>query len=314
MLIKNKYGRIVEIPDGMKHDFEKVDYREEWPFRDYSGFSVLVVRKAGGLGDLVTMIPAVESLSKIASVSLAVPSDFLFLFSHLSVKLIPYKDFSDNSDNYIDVHDFFIDMFCPCGAHEAECFYNPIKGRVENFSEALSQKPFSPQLKGFFKSPLKNLKEKNVLLPIKSNNISKDWPKRHFFKLYFLLADKGIGVYSIDSYRKMPECPYLVKRKVNELPSLALNFDLVVGADSGLMHLSAALGIKTLWLFGPTNGDITTRFYKDSFYIQAEMEKCKSPCYYSFIRGYRCSNKEGFCMDGISPEFVAEKIFSLLHA
>ena len=43
------------------------------------------------------------------------------------------------------------------------------------------------------------------------------------------------------------------KSKIDELPSIVNDIDLLVTNDTGTMHLAIALGIKTISLFGPTN-------------------------------------------------------------
>ena len=43
------------------------------------------------------------------------------------------------------------------------------------------------------------------------------------------------------------------KSKIDELPSIVNDLDLLVTNDTGTMHLAIALGIKTISLFGPTN-------------------------------------------------------------
>ena len=43
------------------------------------------------------------------------------------------------------------------------------------------------------------------------------------------------------------------KSKIDELPSIVNDIDLLVTNDTGTLHLAIALGIKTISLFGPTN-------------------------------------------------------------
>ena len=43
------------------------------------------------------------------------------------------------------------------------------------------------------------------------------------------------------------------KSKIDELPSIVNDLDLLVTNDTGTMHLAIALGKKTISLFGPTN-------------------------------------------------------------
>jgi heptosyltransferase-1 len=72
---------------------------------------------------------------------------------------------------------------------------------------------------------------------------------------------------------------------LHELTTLLAEASAVVGVDSGLCHLSAALGTPTLGLYGPTDGQLTGCRGRRAQYVQAGTP-C-SPCMQDRCRAYR---------------------------
>ncbi len=89
--------------------------------------------------------------------------------------------------------------------------------------------------------------------------------------------------------------------------SLALlsQCDLVITADTGVMHMAAAVGARTLSLFGPTSANRIAPRYNVSTALFPRIS-C-SPCYRDSYR--RCS-----CTDLITPDQVANAALELLCA
>ncbi len=70
-----------------------------------------------------------------------------------------------------------------------------------------------------------------------------------------------------------------------------------IGNDSGLMHLSAALGTPTLGLFGPTNPAWTSPRGRCTSVLKVDGFQC-SPCY------RRTCHEPRFCMETLAAEMV----------
>lgn len=89
--------------------------------------------------------------------------------------------------------------------------------------------------------------------------------------------------------------------KIGKLSALIKNCDLVIANDSGPMHISAALGIPTLGIFGPTNPKAHGPYSPNSDYVIKEDLHCivcnKLVCPY---------NHE--CMTQLPVEMVLEKV------
>jgi ADP-heptose:LPS heptosyltransferase len=79
---------------------------------------------------------------------------------------------------------------------------------------------------------------------------------------------------------------------------------LYVGSDSGLAHLAAAVGTRTVTLFGPADPDRVSPFGQRDLVVQSP-KNC-GPCFlYPWTTPYpkiRC--REPYCIDGITVEAV----------
>lgn len=92
----------------------------------------------------------------------------------------------------------------------------------------------------------------------------RQWPASHFAAVADTLATDlgarivlvGVEVAAINALAAMLHQPHLNLAGKTDLPTLAglfTNADLLIGNDSSLAHLSAALGVPTIALFGPSN-------------------------------------------------------------
>ena len=83
---------------------------------------------------------------------------------------------------------------------------------------------------------------------------------------------------------------------------------LYVGSDSGLAHLAAAVGTRTVTLFGPADPDRVSPFGQRDLVVQSP-KNC-GPCFlYPWTTPYpkiRC--REPYCIDGITVEAVMEAV------
>jgi heptosyltransferase-2 len=80
--------------------------------------------------------------------------------------------------------------------------------------------------------------------------------------------------------------------------------DVFIGNDSGLMHLSAALGTPTLGLFGPTNPAWTSPRGRCTSVLSVSEFEC-SPCY------RRTCPEPRFCMETLAAEAVYQAALEL---
>jgi len=142
----------------------------------------------------------------------------------------------------------------------------------------------------------------------------KRWSKENFAKLSDRLiqelgakivicgAHKDIDL-AKDIARKMQENPVILagKTTLKQLGAVMKESDLVISADSGPMHIAAAVGANLIALFGPTSPEVTGPIGKGRIEIICTEVGCKIPCYKLTCDDYRC-------MKEISVEDVFGKV------
>ena len=181
---------------------------------------------------------------------------------------------------------------------------------------------FIPQhIRDSFKDSLKTIHKKySYLVGVNpsANWSLKRWPDKYFSQLCDLLIRKlNAGVIFVGSDKEkvvidkvigqMEESAYdfCGKTTLPQLGALMQNMNIFISADSGPAHLSAALGVDTLVLFGPTSEAITSP-KGDRVQIIRKSINCKIPC-------YEISCEDNVCMKDISVEEVfgaAKKILT----
>ncbi len=90
-----------------------------------------------------------------------------------------------------------------------------------------------------------------------------------------------------------------------EAVALLKSSSAFVGNDSGLMHLSAALGVPTVGVFGSSNPDWTAPLGSRTATVAAQGFPCR-PCY------RKTCNQDTFCLDTISGRQVWDRLQALL--
>lgn len=92
-----------------------------------------------------------------------------------------------------------------------------------------------------------------------------------------------------------------------EMGGILKQMDLVISNDSGPVHMAAAAGTRTLVIFGPTDPDRTGPYGEGHKIVTAGLS-CQ-PC---FSRS--CRNTQIDCLEGVTPEHVAELALEMLSS
>ncbi|HNZ30073.1 MAG TPA: glycosyltransferase family 9 protein, partial [Candidatus Goldiibacteriota bacterium] len=152
--------------------------------------------------------------------------------------------------------------------------------------------------------------------------VTKRWPVSGFAALIDMLKEKNITPYilggEIDTdvaeeiIKLSPDVRFLKTADLKQLAYVISKMDVFVAGDTGPLHMAAALGVKTIGLFGPSSADLVGVRGKNSVNIW-QKEKC-SPCYIpetvhkkEFLK---CT--DNICMKNISAETVSAEITKLL--
>ena len=86
--------------------------------------------------------------------------------------------------------------------------------------------------------------------------------------------------------------------------------DLVVGADTGMMHCAAAVGVNNLTIFGSTDEKVIGPYSKKSYFLVNNQCQCR-PCWGKKDRTI-INCKERKCLNDITEDVVYKKIMSII--
>ncbi|CAN5441977.1 lipopolysaccharide heptosyltransferase II [soil metagenome] len=149
-----------------------------------------------------------------------------------------------------------------------------------------------------------------------TNSRAKRWKAKSFAALndkiqnelnanVILIGAKDESEVSQEVFEKSLIKPIILTGKTNlaEATAILSVCDLLISNDTGPAHISAALGTKTLVIFGPTNPKTTQPFHSEI--IRKDVE-C-SPC---MLRDCPIDHR---CMTRISTQEVFEKAISLIQ-
>ena len=107
-----------------------------------------------------------------------------------------------------------------------------------------------------------NEKTKNIVLGVSASGPTKRWNIEHYIKLatqlsqykeckFFIAAGKD-DLEIVDKIKKSKIntiCMTLEKLSISDILTIIKNCNLYIGNDTGFMHMSAALGIKSIGIF-----------------------------------------------------------------
>lgn len=163
------------------------------------------------------------------------------------------------------------------------------------------------------------LLKKTIALGVGSTNSrAKRWHAESYAKLndklqdelnanVVLLGTKHEADVSDEVFEKARIKPIILTGKTNlaEAAAILSEIDLFVSNDAGLAHVAAAVGAKTLVIFGPTN-EKTTRPFSPKAEIIRKTVEC-SPC---MLRDCPIDHR---CMTRISVEEVFDKAKEMIY-
>ena len=149
---------------------------------------------------------------------------------------------------------------------------------------------------------IKNQNYKYLGIQMGAQDVYKMWPLENFIKLanrlqstivkikFVLLgATRAEQLIAYNFERAIEEKESVInlcgKSKINELPIIINDLDLLLTNDTGAMHLAIALKVKTLSLFGPTDSkiygpyqdlELHNHIQKDGFFVNDKPKKMRN--------------------------------------
>ena len=149
----------------------------------------------------------------------------------------------------------------------------------------------------------------------------KRWPFERYAALIEKLLKSGMNVYLIAGMDEMTRFKifnkhfedfpnyfnYMGKCSLIKSAAIVSRCDLAIGNDTGMIHISAALGITTLAIFGSTNPKLSGAVADNANYLKVDID-CQF-CY-DTPQMYICNERK--CLNLISVEMVHKRIIAIL--
>lgn len=194
-------------------------------------------------------------------------------------------------------------------------FLTPLQLKVPEYAKQKDEEIFVTNFKKSLPNVAERYRPRILFAPFATARI-RQWPLRHWHRLHKMLWEKGfamvtaVGDRDLEFLKQAPGM-VLVKRAPLEMAAAISNSKLVIGGDTGMVHLASAYGVPSIALQGPTNCNVVFGYYTPKPHVMQSPLKC-SPC--SFVGkdiGPHCMTDCGALHD-ISPEAVFEKAMEIL--
>ncbi len=237
---------------------------------------ILVHRHSGGLGDVLCLLPAVRALRArhpAAQIDLALPEPYAGLLrgrlGRVGVLAADYRSFRPRGRKLLESrYDVLYDLAGPAPG-------DPEPNRIEGFA-ARCRVPLGDPVP---RLPLTDAEIEAgcawmaanglapdrpvVALHLRSAKAAKDWPLESMRELARQLLRHGVRVVGLERELRLavPGAVEAVGWPLASVAALLAGCDLLVGPDSGPMHLAAAVGTPCVALFGPTDPRVILKHY-----------------------------------------------------
>ena len=169
---------------------------------------------------------------------------------------------------------------------------------------------------------LNNVNSTKVLIQAYSRMPEKNWINEYWTEVIEYISDKmGAQIFFVGGKKdreyyaellgklnsiKIPPIDLCGELKITETIALVKRSDLLIGIDSGIMHIAAAANTPSILLHGPTS---LKRWAprSDKCTIISKGFKC-SPCLLQGGAKELCKNKTPECMKALTPELVINEL------
>ena len=203
--------------------------------------------------------------------------------------------------------DYFLNIITACGIKDQgrECEFF-VDGADEKKAVDLMREAGIGEKKSF------------VLLNPGGNWDMKRWPAANFSRLADMIQEQTAAKVVIGGAKKdihlaeeiaagMKTSSVLLtgKTTLQQLAAVMKRAGCVVSADSGPMHISAAVGANTIALFGPTAPEYSGPVGKGKVVILRKDVGCAVPCYVEECKDRRC-------MNAVTPEAVFDNVLKFV--
>jgi lipopolysaccharide heptosyltransferase II len=211
--------------------------------------------------------------------------------------------------------------------HEIDLYLDLLKKSNFEISSDKTEVWINPQSIEKVKSKIKNTSSKKICIQVYSRFTQKNWIDEYWIQVTkYLINECCADVYFIGGEQDKIQYESLIELMKDELKTIPKNLcgefsiqdsmafikemDLLIGIDSGLSHVAAALEIPQIWINGPTS---ITRWQprNEKCTIISENFEC-SPCCLEPAKKELCKNKTSRCMKALKPQKVIDAINEFL--
>ena len=284
---------------------------------------ILVWRNVGGVGDILMQSAIARELKIVypdSYIVYQVPEKYLAIPKHNS-----YVDEAQIVENpFVEgTYDKTVKLSNPCPASIYELTREPnvARDRIDLFLNMAGIKTKNKELvyeiKNHERKKAVEFLRKNKALDkikigfeLRSIEKRRDWTewKKLAELIHKNIKNSKIFIFDHDKHMtwKDKRVVDVCGSSIEDVAAIIEKLDLIIGPDSGLLHLAGAVGTKILGLFGPTNPMMRLNTYKNADWICLTKKYCKGFCWYN----YPCGDSK--CMKLISPVMILEKVKKML--
>ena len=283
---------------------------------------ILVWRNVGGIGDILMQSVIARELKTIypdSYIVYQVPKKYLVIPKHNS-----YVDEVQIVENPFTegAFDKIIKLSNPCPASIYEQTRDVVKDRIDLFLNRANIKTKNKKLiyeiKDYERKWAEEFLKRNKVLDkikigfeLRSVEKRRDWLewKKLADLIYKNIKNSKIFIFDHDTHMawKDKKVINVCGFPIEDVAAIVEKLDLIIGPDSGLLHLAGAVGTKILGLFGPINPMLRLNTYKGADWICLTKKCCKDFCWYSYPCGV-----DSKCMKAIKPSMILEKAKRML--
>lgn len=207
--------------------------------------------------------------------------------------------------------------------HEVDCFLDVLDADGikinDNYLENWTNKDSQEKIDNLL-TPYNN--KKKVQVHATSGNLKKQWPLEYFAKVVeYLINEKDCYVFycgaksdekTYDEIRTLIKTPlkhepvnFCGKFSIEESTCLTKKMDLMIGNDSGNLHISSSLNVATIAIYGPMD--------TKKWGVRGKHDVClttKLKCYPCGLK-HKCKSEKA-CLYSITPDIVISNTEQIL--
>lgn len=287
-----------------------------------------VIRKVGGIGDVLMITPALRQLKRqFPSMVLVFALDLHSTSNNVYYELVRNASFVDEivDARFVDrsSYDAVVDLSAVCLRYEREDL--PSINRVDLFGKAIGVRGIVNRRSWYQVEPdeamwaaaeaaqHREAGKKIVVLHTASMEPKRCWPIEKYLEIVYRAAEEGLDVqfWILDFNNKYQRwgrhenCTNYSKTTLRQMAALIAEADVFIGPDSGPMHLAGAVGTRSFVVFGSIPPEARINYYPSHEAIVLSGLSCLG-CWYK-----NCPFNVK-CMRELDSDIVYRKLKELL--